>query len=211
MIRLLIADDHAIVRSGLGQIFAQDPELRVVGEAANGAEVMDAVRATDCDLLLLDINMPGISGPDLIGRVKAQRPRLPVLVLSMHNVPQVAASALRAGANGYVTKDAEPVELIEAIHKVAGRGRYIVPELASVLAFSASSLSAAELPHARLSDREFDVFRLLTAGHSSNEIADQLAISNKTVSTHKTRLMEKMNLSSMADLMRYAMQHGLVS
>jgi DNA-binding NarL/FixJ family response regulator len=210
MIRLVIADDHAIVRGGLKQIFEHVADLQVAGEATNGAEVLARVRQDDLDLLLLDINMPGISGADLIRRVKLQRPDLPILVLSMHNAPQVAAQALKAGAMGYVTKDSEPEILITAIRKVAAGGRYIVPELAEQMVFDVSS-TADSPAHTRLTERELEVFRLLATGKSSNEIAGQLAISNKTVSTHKTRLMEKMNISSMADLMRYAMEHGIVN
>ena len=210
MIRLVIADDHAIVRGGLKQIFEHVADLQVVGEASNGAEVLARVRHDDLDLLLLDMNMPGISGADLIRRVKLQRPVLPILVLSMHNAPQVAAQALKAGASGYVTKDSEPETLITAIRKVAAGGRYIVPELAEQMVFDVRSNSEGPA-HTLLTERELEEFRLLVTGKSSNEIAGLLAISNKTVSTHKTRLMEKMNISSMADLMRYAIEHGFVN
>lgn len=210
MIRLVIADDHAIVRGGLKQIFALSPDLKVVGEAVNGNEVLECLRQEPFDLLLLDLNMPGISGMDLITRVKAHRPELPILVLSMHNEPQVAARALKAGANGYITKDCEPDVLLTAIRKVAARGNYIAPELAEKMVFDVTS-TALHPPHSLLSNRELEVLRLLTTGKGVNEIAEQLSISNKTVSTHKVRLMEKMNLSSMADLMRYAMQHDLLS
>lgn len=209
MIRLLVADDHAIVRSGLKQIFALVPDFDVVGEAVNGGEVLERLRQLPFDLLLLDMNMPGISGVDLIQRVKAHRADMPILVLSMHNEPQVAARVLKAGADGYITKDCEPDILMAAIRKVAARGRYIAPELAEKMVFDASA-TAQGLPHSLLSERELEVFRLLTTGRGVSEIATQLAISNKTVSTHKVRLMEKMKLSNMAELMRYAMQHELL-
>ena len=209
MIRLIIADDHAIVRGGLKQIFALAPDLEVVGEAVSGSEVLACLRQEPFDLLLLDLNMPGISGADLIQRVKAHRADLPILVLSMHNEPQVAACALKAGANGYITKDCEPDILLTAIRKVAAGGQYIAPELAEKMVFDATS-TAQRPPHSLLSARELEVFRLLTTGRSVNDIATELAISNKTVSTHKVRLMEKMNLASMADLMRYAMEHKLL-
>jgi DNA-binding NarL/FixJ family response regulator len=209
MIRLVIADDHAIVRGGLKQIFALTPDFEVVGEATNGSEVMDCLRQEPFDLLLLDMNMPGISGAELITRVKAHQADLPILVLSMHNEPQVAARALKAGANGYITKDCEPVILIAAIRKVAARGKYIDPELAEKMVFDVTS-SAGKPLHSLLSGRELEVFRLLTTGQSVNDIANQLAISNKTVSTHKVRLMEKLNTTSLADLMRYAMEHQLL-
>ncbi len=206
MIRLVIADDHAIVRGGLKQIFAMVPDFEVVGEAVNGSEVLDCLRLAPFDLLLLDLNMSGISGADLIKRVKAHRSDLPVLVLSMHNEPQVAARMLRAGAAGYITKDCEPDILLAAIRKVAANGRYIAPDLAEKMVFDVTS-TGQRLPHSLLSNREYEVFDLLISGKSVNEIATQLAISNKTVSTHKVRLMEKMNLSNMADLLRYAMEH----
>lgn len=209
MIRLVIADDHAIVRSGLKQIFALVPEFAVVGEAIDGSEVLACLHQIHFDLLLLDLNMPGISGADLITRVKAHRADLPILVLSMHNEPQVAARMLKAGATGYITKDCEPDILLSAIRKVAANGKYIDPDLAERMVFDVTS-TAQRPPHSLLSEREFEVLRLLTTGKGVNEIAMQLAISNKTVSTHKVRLMEKMNLSSMADLMRYAMEHGLL-
>ena len=209
MIRLLMADDHAIVRGGLKQIFALAPDLEVAGEAVNGGEVLDGLRQQAFDLLLLDMNMPGVSGTDLIVRVRAQYPALPVLVLSMHNESQVAARVLKAGANGYITKDCEPEILLTAIRKVAGGGKYITPELAEQMVFGVNA-SGGQPPHALLSDRELEVLRLLIAGKGVNEIAEQLCISNKTVSTHKVRLMEKMDIGSMADLMRYAMQNGLL-
>jgi DNA-binding NarL/FixJ family response regulator len=209
MIRLVIADDHAIVRSGLKQIFALVTDVEVVGEATSGSDVLESLRHDPFDLLLLDLNMTGISGADLIARIKAHRADLPILVLSMHNEPQVAARMLKAGANGYITKDCEPDILLAAIRKVAAHGKYIAPDLAAQMVFDVSSTTQQPL-HQLLSNRESEVLRLLTTGIGVNEIATQLSISNKTVSTHKVRLMEKMNLTSMADLMRYAMQHKLL-
>ena len=210
MIRLLIADDHAIVRGGLKQMLALVPDFEVVGEATNGAEVLACLRQDHFDLLLLDLNMPGISGADLIARVKAHRADLPILILSMHNEPHVVVRALKAGANGYITKDCEPDILLTAIRKVAAHGRYIAPDLAEKMVFDATS-TAQRPTHSLLSDRELEVFHLLVNGKAVNDIAVQLAISNKTVSTHKARLLEKMRLTGMADLMRYAMQHNLLS
>lgn len=210
MIRLLVADDHAIVRSGLKQVFSLAPDLEVVGEAINGSEVLAFLRQQIPDLLLLDINMPGLSGPDLIARVKAHWADLPILVLSMHNEVQVAARVLKAGANGYVTKDSEMDVLLGAIRRVAGGGKFIAPELAEKLVFD-MSITSEKPAYMTLSDRELEVFRLLVAGKGVNDIAEQLCISNKTVSTHKTRLMEKLNLSGVAELTRYAMQHGLLN
>jgi DNA-binding NarL/FixJ family response regulator len=204
MIKLLLADDHALVRCGLKQIFALTTDVQVAGEAAHGAAVLDGLRELVVDVLLLDLNMPGISGADLIQRVKAHWPHLPILVLSMHNEPQVAARMLKAGANGFITKDCEPDILLAAIRKVAAGGKYIAPELAQAMVFDAMHTTQRPLHHL-LSERERVIFKLLTSGKSVNEIALQLSISNKTVSTHKTRLMEKLGTSNMADLMRYAM------
>ncbi len=210
MIRLMIADDHAIVRSGLRQLLSLAPDISVQAEAVDGSQVLDGLRSELPDLLLLDINMPGLSGPDLITRIKSHWPALPILVLSMHNEAQVAARVLKAGASGYVTKDSEMEVLLAAIRKVAGGGKFIVPELAEKLVFDVS-LGSDRAAHHTLSDREQEVFRMLVAGQGVNDIAEQLCISNKTVSTHKTRLMEKLNLSSTAELVRYAMQHGLLN
>jgi DNA-binding NarL/FixJ family response regulator len=208
MTKLLIADDHAIVRSGLRQIFAMTPDLQVVGEAVNGAEVLDSLRQAPYDVLLLDLNMPGISGVDLIARVRAHRPDLPILVLSMHDQPSVVASALKAGATGYATKDCEPDTLFTAVRQVARGQRYIAPALAEKMVLQAT-LQAPELAHQLLSQRELEVLRLLTKGLGVNAIAEQLAISNKTVSTHKARMMEKLQLTNLADLVRYAILHQL--
>lgn len=210
MIRLMIADDHAIVRGGLRQLLSLAPDIKLEAEATDGAQVLDGLRRNLPDLLLLDINMPGLSGPDLIIRIKSHWPALPILVLSMHNEGQVAARVLKAGASGYVTKDSEMEVLLNAIRKVAAGGRFIVPELAEKLVFDIS-LSDGRLPHQTLTDRELDVFRLLVSGQGVNEIATHLCISNKTVSTHKTRLLEKLKLGSTAELVRYAMQHDLLN
>ena len=209
MIRLLIADDHAIVRGGLKQIVALAPDIKLAGEAANGAEVLQQLREGAFDLLLLDMNMPGVSGVDLIARVKLMRADLPILVFTMHDETLVATRALKAGASGYITKDSEPEKLLAAIRKVSAGGRYISPALAEQMAFEVT-FPDQRLPHVLLSDREDEVFRRLIAGKGINEIAEELSISHKTVSTHKVHLMEKMHLSSVAELVRYAMQHGLI-
>lgn len=208
MIRLLIADDHAIVRGGLKQIIALAPDIVLAGEAADGAEVMRQVRGGVIDLLLLDMNMPGVSGVSLIERIKLCQADLPILIFTMHNEIHVATRALRAGASGYITKDSDPERLLAAIRKVSAGGKYIDPALAEQMAID-SAFPSRLLPHALLSDREFEVFRMLVGGKSINEIAEQLSVSNKTISTHKVHLMEKMNLDNVADLVRYAMQHGL--
>jgi DNA-binding NarL/FixJ family response regulator len=206
MIRLLMADDHSLVRSGLKQIFALMPDIEVAGEASNGQEALALLAQAPFDLLLLDLNMPGLSGGDLITRVKAEHPAVPILVLSMHNRPQVAALALKAGADGYLTKDCEPAVLLTAIRKVAARQHFIDPEIASQMAFGSHTSERQQA----LSERELLVLRLLAQGKLVKQIATQLSISDKTVSTHKVRLMEKLSITNMAQLMRYAMEHGLL-
>lgn len=208
MTRIVLAEDHAIVRGGLRQMLALEPGLSVVAEAADGGQVLAVLRETACDLLLTDLNMPGISGPDLIERVKAHHPALPILVLSMHDSAHVAARAMKAGAAGYVTKDCEPDVLLDAVHKVAAGKRFIAPEMAEKMALLSTTPSDADLL-ARLSDREREVLRWLVKGSSVNDIAAQLCISNKTVSTHKTNLMDKLGVRSMAELMRYAIENRL--
>lgn len=209
MIRVLVADDHVVVRSGIRQIVATTADLTVAAEAGQGQEVLAWIRGGDCDLLLMDMTMPGLGGVDLIRRVKAERPALPVLVLSMHNEGQVVSRALRAGAAGYVTKDCEPEILLAAIRKVAGGGRFIDPALVDAVVFSGRGPESP--PHEVLSDREFQVLQLVAAGHSLAEIGCLFNISAKTVSTHKARLMEKLGIGNNAELVRYAVRHGLLA
>jgi DNA-binding NarL/FixJ family response regulator len=207
--RILIADDHAIVREGLRRILAADPAFTVVGEAGDSHEVMTAVRGGGFDVLLLDLSMPGRSGIDLVKQVKAERPDLRVLVLSMHAEQQYAVRAIRAGASGYLTKDAAATQLAAALRKVASGGLFITPGVAEALAIGLQT-AGEEAPHKRLSDREYQVFLRLAAGDSVTSIAEQLSLSVKTVSTHKTHILEKMNLASLADLVRYAIRHQLL-
>lgn len=209
MTRIVIAEDHAIVRGGLKQIFSITPGLEVVAEAVSGDDVLSTIAAQPCDLLLLDINLPGLSGADLITRVKAHHPALPILILTMHDSPHVASRMIKAGADGFITKDSEPEVLISAIRKVARGERYVAPDIAMKMALMAAAPAGAA-PHTALSDRENEVFTWLIKGLGVNEIAGQLKISNKTVSTHKMRLMEKLQATSNSDLMRYAMQHKLL-
>lgn len=202
MIRILLADDHAIVREGLKQLLQLQVDIRVAAEATTGDEVEALLRREAVDLLMLDMSMPGLSGEPLIVRVHAGYPSLPILVLSMLNEPQVARRALQAGARGYVTKDQSPDVLLTAIRKVAAGGRFIDPTLAEQLIFDLPGAVSGRGP---LSEREFEILGYLAKGVSINEIASLLGISNKTVSTHKTRLMEKMGFASNADLVRYVL------
>jgi DNA-binding NarL/FixJ family response regulator len=207
MIRIVIADDHAVVRSGIRQIVATAPDLQVCGEATEGGEVPALLRSGATDLLVTDLSMPG-GGLDLIRRVRTEWPRLPILVLSMHDETQIVARALKTGAAGYVTKDSEPEILIAAIRKVAGGGRFIDPALVDALVFEGGA--EEHLPHSLLSRREYEILVLLAGGKSINDIAAELHLSAKTVSTHKARLMEKLSIGNNAALIRYAIRHQLV-
>ena len=209
MTRILIADDHTLVREGLKQILSATPELEVVAEAMDGDQALAHVRSTEFDLALLDMSMPGLSGIDLIKRLKLERPKLRILVLSMHGEQQYAVRAFKAGASGYLTKDSASDQLVAAVRKIAAGGVYISAAAAEQLAMGAMD-APGELPHRSLSDREFEVFRLLVAGTSITDIADGLHLSVKTVSTHKTRILQKMNMASTAELVRYAVENKLV-
>jgi DNA-binding NarL/FixJ family response regulator len=206
----LIADDHVVVRSGLKQLFALMGDIVVAGEAANGDEVLATLKQENqFDLVLLDLTMPGISGISLIAEIRALYPKLPILVLSMHNELQIAKRVLQAGAAGFVTKGSMQDILMDAVHKVSGGGRFIDPVIAEQMMFEKSP--AVDLaPHEQLSERELQILKLFAKGHGINEIAEELYISNKTVSTHKARLMQKMGFSSNAELVRYAADHNLV-
>ena len=209
MIRILIADDHAIVRGGLKQLFTMVKDIVVAGEAVNGMQAIEFLRRTPVDLALLDLTMPGMSGIDLITRLRSVFPDLPILVLSMRNEPQVVRQVLKAGASGYLTKDSEPEMLVVAIRKAAAGGRFIDPTLAEQLVFDIDQPGIAPL-HEQLSARETQILALLARGRSVNDIAADLMISNKTVSSHKAHLMQKMNFMNNAELVRYAVMHGLV-
>jgi DNA-binding NarL/FixJ family response regulator len=192
MIRVLLADD-----------------ITVAGEAASGHEVLAQIRAGDYDVLVLDLSMPGRSGVELIKQVKGEKPRLRILVLSMHSEEQYAVRALKAGASGYLTKDSAGEQLVAAIRKVAGGGAFVSPETAERLALNLGADGAAA-PHTLLSDREYEVFRLIVTGKSITAIAALLAVSVKTVSTHKTRIMQKVGADNQTELIKYAIRHQLV-
>jgi DNA-binding NarL/FixJ family response regulator len=208
MTRILIADDHALMREGIKQLISLFGNIEVVCEAENGGQVMDCLRNQSLDLAVLDMTMPGVSGVDLIAWIREHFPALPVLILSMHNEPQVALRALKAGANGYLTKDNDPETLVSAIQKVASGGQVIDAMLAEQVVFKGKP--APRTSHLQLSEREIHILRLLARGFSINRIAEELDISNKTVSTHKARLMQKMAFSNNAELVRYAIAQGLV-
>ena len=210
MIRILIADDHAILRAGLKHLLSEATDIVVASEASSGSETMALVRDSDCDLLVLDMSMPGRSGIDLIRQIKAERPRLPILILSMHKEDIFAVRALRAGAAGYLCKDNAETQLEAAIRKVAGGGLYINQTVAERLAQEMVGGNTAVLPHTHLSDREYEVFRDIAAGLGVTEIGQRLNLSVKTVSTHKARIMQKMGFANTAELIQYAMRHQLI-
>jgi two-component system, NarL family, invasion response regulator UvrY len=204
VIRVLLADDHKIVRDGLKRILSAHGDIDVVAEAATGDEALAQVKGQEFDVVLLDMSMPGLSGMDLIKRLKLEKPKLRILVLSMHGEQQYAARALKAGASGYLNKDSAAEQLVGAIRKIAAGGVHIGD------AAAASLLAAHKAPHEALSDREFEVLRLLVEGLGPTEIGEKLHLSVKTVSTHKTRILDKLRLGSTAELVRYALDHKLL-
>jgi DNA-binding NarL/FixJ family response regulator len=207
-IRLLVADDHAVVRRGLRYILATTPDIAVSAEAASGAEVLERLRAERFDVVLMDVTMPGTNAVDLIGQIKAEHPGAAVLVHSMHAEAPVASRMLKAGAAGYITKDSEPEQLLAALRKVAAGGRYIAAEVAERMVFSDDAPGGKPL-HELLSARESQVLGLLAAGKGIKEIARELRLSPKTASTYKTRVMEKLKVESDAELFRYAITHQI--
>ena len=209
MIRIVIADDHTIVREGLKQVLGAAGDMTVTGEAQNGSEVMQRVRADEFDVLLLDMSMPGKSGVELIKQVHNEKPKLRILVLSMHEEEQYAVRALKAGAAGYLTKESASDQLVAAIRKVAAGGAFITAAVAEQFVLGAMSRTDGP-PHAALSDREFQVFEMLVSGKTITDIAERLNLSVKTVSTHKARIMQKMGMTNQAELIRYALSHHLL-
>ncbi len=207
--RILVADDHAIVRKGLIDLLGDVPERPTVGEAVNGQDVLDQLRSEPWDVLVLDLSMPGLSGIDVLKEARRIRPELRVLILSMHPEDQFGVRVLKAGAAGYLAKDAAPEELTEAVRKVMAGGKYISSAMAERLA--AELARDPEVPpHETLSDREFQVMRMIAIGKSIKDIANDLALSVKTVSTYRARILEKLDLRSNAEVIRYALQHQLI-
>ena len=209
MIRILIADDHAIVRAGLKQFIADHADMEVAGEAATGAEAIAAIRAQEFDVVLLDISMPDKNGIDTLKTIKHVRPELPVLMLSAYAEDQYAVNLLRAGAAGYLNKEAASSQLVGAIRTVVLGRKFVSPSLAQILADGVSGDADRPL-HAELSQREFQIFCKLAAGAAVSKIADELNLSVKTVSTYRTRVLEKMAMKSNADLTYYAIKNGLI-
>jgi DNA-binding NarL/FixJ family response regulator len=209
MIKVLVADDHAVVRRGLRDILSETGDILVGGEAATPADVMRLVREQRWDVVVLDINLPGKSGIELIGEIRRERPETGVIILTMYSEEQYAVRAIKGGAAGFLTKETAPDRLIEAIRKVASGGRYVSAELAETLA----SLFAGEAkgePHERLSDRELEIMKMLASGKTVSQVAAELALSVKTISTHRARILRKMNMKTNAELTHYAVRSGLV-
>ena len=206
--RVFVADDHDVVRRGLQQIVATQPGWEIAGEARRADDVLPALRSTAVDVLILDISLGGRSGIDLLGHIRAEFSSLPVLILSMHAEGQYAARCIRAGASGYLQKDSSPEEIVGAIERVATGRRYVSAALAGTIADDV--VRGTESPHERLSDREFEVFRLIAQGVNPTDIAESLHLSVKTVSTYRTRILEKTGFHSNADIISYAVRAGLV-
>jgi two-component system invasion response regulator UvrY len=208
--KILLADDHAVVRQGLKLILADHFKKAVFGQARNATETLIRIAKEPWDVLVLDITMPGRSGLDILQDVKRLRPRLPVLVLSMHPEDQFAVRMLKAGAHGYMTKESADEELVGAIKKVVGGGRYISSSLAERMA-SYLSIDVQKAPHERLSNREFLVLRMIASGKTVGQIGRELSLSVKTISTYRARLLEKMDMKNNSELTHYAVQHNLAS
>lgn len=209
MIRVLIADDHALVREGIRRILADTGEMQVVAEAGNTRELVELGTSTPLDVVVMDLSMPDSSGLDAIARIHAARSDLPLLVLTMHSADQYAVRALGLGASGFLNKEAPPAELIEAIHTLRKGRRHITPHVAELLAKHVDD-KARRLPHEALSNREFQVMRMLGRGLSVTEIARDLSLSVKTISTFRTRVLRKLNFRSNADMVRYLMEQNIL-
>jgi DNA-binding NarL/FixJ family response regulator len=209
MIKILIADDHAIVREGVKHILSELPDMFIAGEAGNGHEVMETIGKKDYDLILLDIAMPGRDGLEILKDIKIQRPKLPVLILSMFPEEQYALRALKSGASGYLTKDSIPDELLKAIRRILQGRKYVSASFSEKLLLSFDG--DIERPvHEKLSDREYQVMRMIASGKTLKDIADDLALSIKTVSTYRSRILEKTGMKNNAELTHYAIKNRLV-
>lgn len=211
MINIIIVDDHDILRAGLKHILADTPDIAVTAEASNGNEALAKVRTGSWDAMVLDMSMPGRSGIELIKQLKHEFPKLPILILSMHREDVYAVRAFKAGASGYLCKDNAEAQLAQAIRKVAGGGMFISPAVAEKIAVGMlQGGAAAAPPHAQLSDREYQIFQHIVGGEGLTDIARQLNLSVKTVSTYKTRILEKLRLANASELVRYAVRHDLI-
>jgi DNA-binding NarL/FixJ family response regulator len=209
MIRIIIADDHAAIRRGVKDILADETDMEIGAEASTAQELLELVRKQAWDAVVLDISLPGRSGLEVLSELKQERPSLPVLVHTMHAEDQFAVRALRAGAAGYLTKDSPPTELVKALRKIVAGGKYVGQSLAEKLAVNVDA-NIDRAPHEALSDREFQILRLLASGKTVSAIADELSLSVKTISTYRSRILGKMKMKNNAELMRYALQQKVV-
>jgi len=209
MIKIVVVDDHAVVREGLKRIISENPGMAVTGEAGDGHEALKVIQNEPCDVVLLDITMPNRSGLDVLKQLHAESPRLPVLVLSMHSEDQYAVRVLRAGAAGYLTKESAPAKLVQAIRKVVRGGKYVSPTLAEKLVMDLET-DAQKPAHELLSDREYQVLCMIASGKTVSEIAEDLHLSVKTISTYRVRILDKLLMKNNAELTRYAIKQGLV-
>ena len=209
MLRILLADDHAVVRQGVKQILAEAFAQAAFGEAQNAHELLELVAKERWDIVVLDLTMPGGNGLEALKQIKHDHPQLPVLILSMYPEDQYAVRTIRAGAAGYLNKESAPEELVQAVRKIVGGGKYVSAALAEELATELDKTSG-KLPHETLSDREFQVMRLIAAGKKSSEIAEELSVTMSTVNTYRMRIFEKMKMQSNVELARYAIENGLI-
>ena len=209
MINIIIVDDHPIVRQGLKQILSEEPDMAMFGEAQNSQEVLELIRKQEWDVVVLDITMPGRGGLDVLKEIKHERPKLPVLILSIHPEDQYAVRALKAGASGYLNKESAPEELVRAIRKILRGGKYVSSTLAEKMAFNLEAEAGKPL-HETLSDREYQVLLMIASGKTTSEIAEEMALSVKTVSTYRARILEKMKMKSNVDLTSYVIKNNLI-
>ena len=208
MINIIIVDDHPIVRRGLKQILLEQPDMKVVGEAENAQEAFTVIRATDCDVVVLDISLPGASGVEILKQLKYEYKNLPVLILSVHSEEQYALRVMKAGASGYLKKDSAPEELVKAVRKIVSGGKYISSGLAEILV--ADMETSGKPFHEKLSDREFQIMRMIAQGKTIKTIGEELYLSEKTVSTYRTRLLEKMYMKTNAEIISYVLKNKLI-
>jgi len=209
MINILIADDHAIVRKGLKQILSETSDMSVAAEASSGEEALEKIAHNNFDMILLDISLPGKNGLDVLRQIKREKPKLPVVILSVYTEEQYAMSAFKAGASGYLTKESAPEELISALRKISRGGKYVTSSLAEKMALRISAIKE-RLPHDRLSEREYEVMCMIASGKTINQIAKKLSLSASAVSTYRSRILEKMEMSGTSDIIRYVVKHGLL-
>ncbi len=209
MVKIIIADDHKLFREGLKQILKDEPDIIIVEEASTGQEVLYKIEKSDVDILILDISMPGLSGLDVLKQLKSSKSKFSILVLSMYPEEQYALRAIKLGASGYITKASASDELILAIRKISKGGTYISSSIAEKLIFSLKDDSESH-PHHKLSDREFQILQLVASGKTMTQIADELCLSVKTISTYRSRILEKMNMKSNAELIHYALKHNII-